>query len=225
MATLLSIKIAILDVIEDNSYPGIVSRINNAINVIAGGIRVDGQTSPPLPELYKTDTVSTTVNAYADLPDTYQRNVFYIADSDGDRIISPAGGDYYSFVLFLNSISEKNLSESGSVYRVCVKGKKLYYQGIPSVAEDLTVMFYRLPVDISADTDEPDGIPSHLGLSLIRNYVCKEIFTEKGNSKKSEIYARLFYEAMLDLIDFAGIDAEPVYYKSVSDFEDGGICD
>ena len=60
----------------------LTSRINASVNDIAAGIRLpDGRTSPPLPDLFETDTIATTVHAYADLPSTYQRNLFYVSDS------------------------------------------------------------------------------------------------------------------------------------------------
>lgn len=195
----------------------LLSRINNAVSVIAGGLRLpDGRFSPPLPDLYKSGTVATTTKAYADLPADYQRNVFYISDGT-DKISPPAGGNYYSFMLFLNSITEKDLSETGSIYSVVVKGKKVYYQGIPSVSEDLIVMYYRKPVDMSAPSDEPDGIPVQFQTPLIKHYVCADIFGDiLGDSKKTKYtyHSTRFYKTMIDLIDFIGeSDAEPMYYK------------
>ena len=221
MATLLSLTAAIESIIGDGSYTDLTDRINDAVNNIAGGVRMpDGTTSPPLPDLYASATVSTTVNAYADLPADYQRGLFYVVDSSGDRILPPDGGDYYSFMLFLNHCYKRDLTETGSVTSVCVKGKKLYYQGIPSDAEDLVVMFYKIPTAMVDNTDEPEGIPDHLQIRLIKHYVCKEIFGEGledgAESRKvgTTYHTNKFFEAMIDLIDFIGIDAEPEYYAS-----------
>jgi hypothetical protein len=176
-------------------------------------------------------TVDTTEEAYVSLPATYQRNAFMIADDGGSRISGPNGGDYYSFMLFLNQLQKKDLSESGTVYKVCVKGSNLYYQGIPSVAETLTIHFYRLPVDRSKITEIPDGIPLHLQSRLIVNYVTGQIMgshIEDGeNSKKmgNMYHMDEFYKAMIDLVDFIGIDSEVSYYANGSSFIDGGMCD
>jgi hypothetical protein len=219
MSTLSQLTSAIESVIQDDSYDDLTDRINDAVNSIAGGIRMpNGETSPSLPDLYTSATISTTTNAYADLPTNYQRGLFYVVDSSGDRILPPDGGNYYSFVLFLNRCSKKDLSETGLVTRVCVRGKKLYYQGIPTASVDLTAMYYKIPTSVVSENDEPDGIPDHLQMRLVKHYVCKEIFGE-GLEDGAEVrgvgtnyHTNKFFEAMTDLIDFIGIDAEPEYY-------------
>lgn len=233
MATFLELQTAILDIsknhyIQTASSVTLQNRINEAVIAISGGIRVPNEgMSPPLPELFESATVATTVNAYADLPATYQRNVFYIADSSGDRLLPSRSGGYYSFVQFLNSIEKKDLSSTGSVTDVCVKGNKLYYQGIPSSSVNLTVMFYRKPVTMSLPSDEPDGIPSHLQTKLIKHYVGEQLAHEMvdGIQAMADYHMTKFYEAMHDLIDFIGIDGEPSYYNSNSNCIDLGVCD
>ena len=226
MATLTKLTAAIQNIIQDDSYTDLTDRINDAVNNIAGGIRMpNGTTSPPLPDLYSTAIVSTTTDAYADLPTDYQRSLFYVVDSVGDRILPPDGGNYYSFMLFLNHCFKRDLTETGSVTSVCVKGRKLYYQGIPSEAEDLLISYYRKPVEMVDNTDEPDGIPNHLQIRLVKHYVCKEIFGEgledgaEAHGVGTRYHTDKFYEAMIDLIDFVGVDAEPEYYASSS------LCD
>lgn len=218
MATVEKITALIRAIIRSDSIldgSDILPRMNVAVSAIAGGIRLpDRRFSPPLPELFTTSTVATTVNAYADLPATYQRNVFYVADSSGERILPPSGGDYYDFMLFLNHIQKKDLSEAGSVYRVCVRGKQLYYQGIPSDSVNLTVMHYRKPVDMDETDDEPDGIPEQFQIPLIKHYVCRDIFGDilEGSKKgRFQYHDNRFNETMIDLIDFIGYDAEPTY--------------
>lgn len=223
MATLALLTTAIRDIIGDDSIE-LTDRINEAVSIIAGGIRMpDGQFSSPLPELFESDTVGTTSNAYVDLPATYQRNLFYVADENGSRIDPPRGGSYYSFVLFLNNLSEKDMSQTGSVDRVCAKGRRLYYQGIPTASEDILIYFYRKPVDMNLEDDEPDGLPDHLSKRLIVHYVCKEIFgegLEDGDNSRAigaKYHNDKFYMAMIDLLDFIGLDVEPEYYANSED--------
>ena len=233
MTTLTDLTSKISNIIQDSSVTDITSRINGCISMIAGGVRLpNGQISPPLPELYSTDTVTTATDAaYVSLPATYQRNVFMIADDSGDRLYPPSGGDYYSFMLFLNRLSEKDLSETGSIYRVVIKGRNIYYQGIPTAEEDLTLHFYRKPVDITDGDEEPDGIPDHLQERLIKHYVCGNVFgeaIEDGMTSQKmgyEYHMSRFYEAMTDLVDFIGIDEEASYYGSDLGFVDRGVCD
>lgn len=236
MATLSEIQLSISTAIQNLAYLDsmLAARINDCITSIAGGIRMpNGLASPPLPDLYSSGTVSTATDAaFKTLGATYQRNVFMVVDSNGDKIAPVDGGDYYSFGLFLEHITEKALTESGSIYRVCVKGSNLYYQGIPTSSVNLTVHFYRLPVDISSNGNTPDGLPEHLELKLIKHYVCKDIFGENiyndPSAPKKAIYHEVkFYETMQELIDFIGLTDEiPVYYAGGnSSFIDRGICD
>ena len=236
MATLSELRISISTIIQNLAYTNsmLTSRINGKISEIAAGIRMpNGEFSYSLPDLYSSATVKTATDAaYKTLGLTYQRNVFMVVDDNGDKILPPNGGDYYSFGLFLDNITEKDLSETGSIYRVAVKGSNLYYQAIPTVSEDLIVMFYRKPVAIALDTDTPDGLPDHLQDRLIKHGVSKDIFGENINNdssapKKAAYHKVEFFKAMRDLLDFIGQpDATPVYYQSTGlSSADLGICD
>ena len=147
MTTLSSIVSSIQDILQDAAYTdqNIIDKINDATLTIAGGIRMpNGQISPPLPDLFTQNTVTTsTTLPYVSLPVNYQRKVINIYDSSGYRIAPPSGGDYYAFALFLKRVSNFNLTEAGSVYRVCVKGSKLYYQGIPTAATTLGLIIQK----------------------------------------------------------------------------------
>jgi hypothetical protein len=235
MTTLSSIVSSIQGILQDAAYTdqNIIDRINDAAKSIAAGIRMpNGQISPPLPDLYAYGTVSTsTTLPYVSLPTNYQRKVFNVYDSTNYRINPPIGGDYYSFALFLRQIQNMGLVESGSIYRVCVKGTKIYYQGIPTTSTIIGLHYYRKPVDMSLDGDIPDGIPDHLQSRLIKHYVLKEIYgdmLEAGVAEPArgmQYHEGRFYSAMTDLVDFIGIDATPLYYGSGNDYEDGGVCD
>lgn len=221
-------------VIQDDAYtdPTIIDKINQAVTSIAGGILMPDKTiSPPLPDLIDNATVTTSLTLpYVSLPSDYQRKVFLIYDSSGNKINSPRGGDYYAYNLFLKQLSDLRMTEAGSVYRVAVKGTKLYYQGIPTAAETIGLHFYRLPTNMVEDTDTPDGIPAHLQLRLIKHKVCADIFGEAIEDGQDNVgistkyHNSKFMEAMLELVDFIGIDEGPSYYGS-DGHEDGAICD
>ena len=218
--SLATLTTEIESIIQDTSILDITARINDATAMIAAGVLLpDGRTTKPLPELFQTDTVTTATDAaYVSLPDEYQRNLFYVADSSGERINPPRGGDLYSFMLFLKQIYKKDLTEAGSIYAVCVKGNNLYYQGIPAAAVDLTIHFYRKPVDIALTTASPDGIPSHLQRRLIVNYVCADIFgsmieNDTTNKMANTYHMNEFYRAGIDLVNFIGDnDDEPILH-------------
>jgi len=233
MATLSSLRDRIKRMVGHNipqKDTQLTDMCNEAVSNIAAGIRMPNRgISPPLPDLQDTDTVATATDAaYKALPSDYMRGLYLVADSSGDKIAPPKGGGYYAFKLFMKSIQELDLSESGSIYRVAVKGSNLYYQGIPTATTNLTVWFYRKPTDMTANDDEPDGIPDHLQVRLICHHVCKEILGELLHRTKDaqdlkvllmgkKYHKTEFYEAMQDLVDFIGIDAEPMYYASSND--------
>lgn len=225
----------IKEVLQDSSYTDetLTRKINQAVSRIAAGVRMpDGLISPPLPDLFvEYSTVETSlILPYVPLPSTYQRNVTAVYDSSGCLISHPQGGGYYSFALFLSQISDKRLTETGSVYKVAIKGMRLYYQGIPTAAETIGLHFYRKPVDMAEDDDSPDGIPEHLQNQLVKHYVLKEIFgeaIEDGQDSKgsgTKYHAAKFYEAMTELVDYIGIDARPEYYGTDGGY-DAGACD
>src|SRR4030043_613121 len=114
-------------IIQDPAYTETIltDKINSAVSIIAAGIRMpNGQISPPLPDLFKVGTVATiTTDSKVPLPTDYQRKVMVIVDSSGNRILPPVGGDYYSFALFLKQISNLNITETGEIYKICVKGR------------------------------------------------------------------------------------------------------
>lgn len=233
MNTLSEIVESIQDNLQDESYtPEIITKsINSALQSIAAGIVLpNGEVSPPLPDLYAYGTVNTSISLpYTNLPTDYQRRVSNIYDSSADKILSPRGGDYYSFKRFLIQVTKLDLTESGSIYIVCVKGSKLYYQGIPTISTTLGMHYYRKPAIMALDGDIPEGIPDHLQLDLLKHYVCMKIYSdiESGQYNKgigTSQHANQFFNLMMNLVDFIGIDAEPLYYGEES-FEDRGRCD
>ena len=229
-------------IIQDSSfYASATQRINAAVTAISGGLQMpDRRFSPPMADLRDIQTVTTSTSLpYVALPaaasHVYQRNVFMVADSSGNQLYWPKGGDYYTFTLFVRNTPNKALDQAGAIHTVCVSGSKLYYQGIPSSAKTLTVHFYRAPVAMVGSTTTPDGLPAHLAERLITFYVAKEIYSllEDGADNTGtgyKIYTTKFFEVMNDLLDFMPDDGEPEYYGGGSFFggrgsQDRGIVD
>jgi hypothetical protein len=234
MATLASIIFSLQSILQDAAYtePILTEQINGAVANIAAGIRMpNGETSPPLPDLYTYASVSTsTTLPYVLLPTNYQRAVFNIYDDTMYRILAPRGGDYYAFSKFLKQVNKLDFSEQGAVYMACIKGSKLYYQGIPSSPYVMGLHYYRKPTLLAAQGDVPECIPDHLQASIIKHYVIKDLFGEKIEDGQdntgigTKYHTTKFFEDMIDLVDFIGRDAEPMYYGS-GGFEDRGACD
>lgn len=232
--TLSELLTEIKEVLQDTSYTdtNLTSKINAALNAIAGGIRMpNGLIAPPLPDLFTIGTVTASTSLpYVSLPADYCRKVTVVADSSGNRISGPSGGDYYAFELFIKQASDLRLAESGSIYRAAVKGTKLYYQGIPTSEDTIYLHYFKTPTTLASDTDIPSCLPAHLQSSLLVHYVLGEIFgaaIEDGQDNRgrgSEYHNNEFYKAMTDLIDYVGIDASPQYYGD-DGFRDYGVCD
>jgi len=227
MATLEEIRDAIDDKLDDPSFVSatINSRINEALQIVAGGVMMlDGSISPPLPGLFASDTVTTsTTLPYKALPADYQRAVFQVYDSSDYRVHHVEGGDYYSFGLFMKTAIKKDLSLPGMITIACVKGSNLYYQGIPTATVDLTVQYYRVPATLADNDDVPEGLPAHLAKDILRHYVLKEIFgdlIEDGEDSKGSAAAyheKKFFEVMLTMIrSMPEGDEEPEFYGSNS---------
>jgi hypothetical protein len=234
MATLDEIVSNIQDILQDPAYADnkIVDKINLSLQGIAAGIRMpDGSISPPLSDLYDIGTVNSSITLpYVLLPSDYQRNVFNVYDSAFTKIPGPRGGDYYAFTRFMKQVNNLSLAETGEIYMVCVKGSKLYYQGIPSASTVIGLHFYRRPLTLALDGDIPEGIPDHLQLSLLTHRVLMSIFGEKiedgqdNSGIGTKYHTSKFYEYMIQLCDFIGVDSEPQYYGEDSDY-DAGRCD
>ncbi len=187
--------------------------INRAVSVIAGGILMPDppqRLSPPMPDLYSSETVSTsTENAYVDLPDTFGRELFFA--TVGTTPVKIFG----VFSEFLRHYP--TLSLTSTVVAVSHKAGKLYYQGKPASSVNITLHFYRLPVAMDVEDDDavPDGIPSHLQESLLVFWAAKEIFNliEDGigdQKTNTTVYNSLFSKALIDLEAVVGRDQEPV---------------
>lgn len=197
MATLLEIEELINETVKDTVFSNlsVVKYINQGINEIAGGaISCTGLIRmPPLPDLFKIETVETSTSlAYVEMPTTYQRNLQFVVDSDGKEITI-----YNSIIEFSSDYPLMN--NTGDVQAVVEQGENLYYQGIPSAAETLTLHYFRKPVAISGGSDIPDGIPEYLQIPLLVNYVALKCYELIGNEINIKKHQRLFTDALMTL--------------------------
>lgn len=174
--------------------------INQGVDEIAGGMQstLGSWLTPPLPLLFIIDTVDTLTSlAYVDMPNEFHRGLQFVADASG-REIEIA----HSFIEFTETYPL--LNKSGNVSTVIEHGSKLYYQGIPVNSEKLTLHFYRKPVTMVSDSDTPDGIPSHLQISLLTNFAAWKAysFIEDGleeNSPNTQRFMGSFFAALKTL--------------------------
>ena len=168
--------------------------INQGVYEIAGGMQsaLGDWITPPLPDLFSIDTVNTsTTDAYIDMPEEFHRNLQLVVSENGSAIDIE-----HSFIDFTDTYPL--LNKIGSISAVIEHGKKLYYQGIPAVSEELTLHFYRKPIAMVDDDDIPDGIPEHLQMNLLSYYAAWKAFSfiEDGieaDSINVKRYMDLFY--------------------------------
>lgn len=209
MTTLSSLITTTQMIIQDDSFSSsvITNYLNEGMKRIAGGIMIvypDGTQafSYPLPGLATSDTVDTsTTLAYISLPDDYGRDLFFaVSGNNGNRIaVLTSFGDMLA--------RYPSMDDDSEVYVCAVRGSNLFYQGIPSTSDELTLHYYRKPTDMVLTTSEPDGLPDHLQSQILTNYAAWQIFDliEDGMDGKkvntSNAKSR-FYEGMIELNAF-----------------------
>ena len=181
--------------------------LNQGIFEIAGGIPslLDGiehplpnSLTPPLSDLFTIDTVATSVTAaYVNMPSNFHRDLQFVASSSGSEIDIAE-----SFIDFVETYPL--LNKSGRITEVIEHGRRLYYQGIPPSSENVTIHYYRKPLNMVNDADVPDGIPEHLQIPLLVNFAAWKAYTHiedglEGENPNTIKFKNLFLEAMRTL--------------------------
>jgi len=211
MATLEQLVDEVSRIIQDSSFDDatIADYLNRGMLEIAGGIKRPDSSilTQPLPLLYEIGTVATNTTAHADLPSDYQRDVVFATDEDGREL-----SIYDSFIEFAKTYP--GMATEGALNVLAVKGRTLYYQNIPETSENITIHYHRYPVDMTADDDEPDGIPPELHSPLLVNFACKEIFSliedgMDGKMPNTQKFEAKFQAAMDRLEASIAADAPP----------------
>jgi len=201
MATLLELTNLVSTIIDDKSLDAdIPEYLNQGINEIAAGMSstLGSFATPPLPELFTIETKDTSTSAaFVAMPTTFQRNLQFVADSSGREI-----DIYDSMIEFAQDYPL--MDKTGRVDAVVEQGGNLYYQRIPDEAETLTLHFYRLPVEMSDNTDTPDGIPLTLQRPLLVNYAAWKLYEliedpTAGEGANVARYMSLFSQALQTL--------------------------
>jgi len=174
MATLTQLQTIVTSIVQDTEFTNtiIMGYLNQGMQEIAAGMpsAFGDFLTPPLPLLFSIDKVDTDITeAFVALPYTYQRGLHFAANENGVEI--DIANSWIEF-----ASTNPLLDRTGSIYEVVEQGGNLYYQGIPGTSEEISIHFYRLPIDMVDSEDTPDGIPAHLQIPLLTNYASKEIF-------------------------------------------------
>lgn len=201
MATFAELKSRVVTLVDDDGLIGSYGDfINQGVAEIAGGMQstLGDWITPPLPDLLTIGTVDTdTSAAYVNMPTTFQRNLQLAVRATGQQV-----NIANSFIEFTETYPL--LNRSGIISEVIEHGGKLYYQGIPTSSEEVTVHYYRKPVEMDDNIDTPDGIPLHLQISLLTNFAAWKAyeFLEdglEGETPNTQKFMGLFLSAMKTL--------------------------
>lgn len=217
--TYLELQNIVSRIVDDDDFDGdIGDYLNQGVSEIANGMQssLGSFITPPLPALFKIDTVDTESDeAYVSMPTTFQRGLTFVADSSGIEIeIANSMINFSQRYPLLNRI--------GKITETIEQGGNLYYQGIPATSEELTLHFYRYPVEMVEDSDTPDGIPLSLQRSLLVNYACWRCFEliedgVEGQGLNTVRYNQRFSIAMRTLELFIPFDTNSIYMGEGND--------
>ena len=141
-------------IVQDRSFEpeDILDYINRGIQEIAQGMMVyypDGTQvlSEPLPDLVTSyELTSSTSYPYVSLPTDFGRDLLQVTnDSQNNTTVEI----FDSFDEFLSYYP--GMSLTSQVFACCPQAGNLYYQGMPSTADTLTVWYHSIPATITAD--------------------------------------------------------------------------
>lgn len=137
--------------------------LNEGMKVISNKVK--------LPDLDTSSEVTATNSGNSvSVPDDYQRGLYRCRVKDSGRDVR-----------VFNSLAQivehtGSMEAKGDINCVAVVGKLLYYQGTPDNDVVLVLYYYRKPVPMVDDDDEPDGLPEHFQRSLLGAYVGGEMY-------------------------------------------------
>lgn len=155
--------------------------LNNALNDAAG--RVD------MGFFRDSATVLTVLGqAFTTIPATYSHNLFFAANVTQKVQITVKNA--LTEILRAHPLLDK----VGAVEVVVIEGGKLWYHGIPTTVETLTLRFYRKPAALILTRDVPEGIPAHLHEMVLVSYAAAqgwELIEQGMNEQKKNTLAYL----------------------------------
>jgi hypothetical protein len=196
-------KVSVL-VADDSLENSLGAFINQGVLEIAGGLPsllggienpLPNSLTPPLPDLFTIGIINTSVTAaFVNMPSNFHRDLQFVSSSTGSEIDIAE-----SFIEFVETYPL--LNKSGRISEVIEHGRKFYYQGIPTVSEEVTIHYYRKPVVMANDDDTPDGIPDHLQVPLLVNFAAWKAYEHienglEGANPDTLKYKNGFLEAM-----------------------------
>lgn len=215
---------AVSEVVQDTSWTSakILAILNRGLLEIAGGGNRNWglPLCGPLPDLLTSGTIATDTNnnvSLTSLTTAYHRDLFRVTDASGNKIKI-----YQSFMKFMDDY--QGLTKNGTVEAVALKGNTLYYQGVPSAAQTLTLWYYMTPTPLTTEASTPSCLPDWLHYRLLVNYAAMEIFSKiedgiDGAKVNTAYHTNEYQLALTDLHRFIGTaDKEPIFIRDDADY-------
>lgn len=158
----------VLDNVQDGSYSweDVIKLFNSCLYELAGEFFI--------PDLEQWGDVYTDPGVnHVPLPANYMRNLRYVHSVTHNRPRLKIHGSVIQLFRWYS-----NLDREGPVRQVAIKGRQLYYQLVPSTAEQLRINYFAYPERLRRRDDKPTCLPAHLIEPLLIAYACKELFNK-----------------------------------------------
>lgn len=191
MATVIDLIEEVQDVIQDDAYDEdtILSLLNRAMGLISSKVLLPGL------EAMSSLATAPAVNVVS-LTADYHRELFkaYNATTECGILLFSSTASLY------RRCPRAVKAEVGDVKFVALTGKSLMIHAVPASAQDLTLWYYRKPVVLVEDNDEPDGLPPQFH-DMLSNYAAWKLFDKiedgiEGKKVNTDHYMTLFLDAL-----------------------------
>lgn len=161
--------------------------LNEPLTILINDALEEISESTDMATLRRMNVVQTDTTApYLIMPSDFSGRLVYVGNSDG-RINVLKGGLMELLDLY------PGLTETETILDVAVENKLLYYQGIPSTVESLTVLYYASPPKLLKEHDIPDWLPEYLHRGLIVNKAVELKFRKIEEGIEGEMANTLKY--------------------------------
>lgn len=195
----------------------IINYINQGLKIVATGVLLSRvELTPPLPELFNIDTVTTgdSGGGVVSMPSDFDRNLNMVVNESGESLsLDPS---FKRFALRYPKVGE------GSVHTCSQHGKRLFYRDEPASPETLTLHYYRVPDLLVDEDDEPDCLPEILHKPVLIGHACVQIFNQiedgmEGKKANAEFWMNEFRQGLFNNLSLiAGDEKLPQFYSDVT---------
>ena len=202
MATMSEIISVVQDNVKDSDVAtasAIITLTNRCIAEIASRYT--------LPSLAASASVTSTETYKVALPANFGKRLYHCFNTTQSSECA-IYDSYYDFVV-KHPVPTSTAAQPVTV--VVPYSGYLYYQGIPTDAETLTLYYYRVPTATGTTTGTyetvvPDGIPGAINDMVLTNYVSWKLFSKieqglEGNKSDTMYYRQLYNEGLTYLFD------------------------